>query len=289
MTAAATRIPANAFTVDVEDWFHVCGVGGQLAPDRWDELPERVGDTTRWLLDTLAAAGVRATFFVLGWVADRHPDLVREIVSAGHEVGSHGYAHARAYDLGPAGFADDLRRSVRAIEAAGAATPRAYRAPEWSINDRSLWALERLVVEGFTSDASMAPLRIVGRVDYPRAPHVRQTPAGPILELPPLVATRFGQVMPLGWGWGLRMTAPSRVLRAIAERNRAGVPAVLTVHPWEVDPNPPRVRLPARLRFAHYFRLGGFRDRLACLLRDGDFGPLGELAASRDRSGPGLP
>ena len=125
----------------------------------------------------------------------------------------------------------------------------------------------------------MAPLKIVGALSYPRYPHIRATPAGPITEVPPLVADRFGQVMPMGWGWGLRMSSPRRVLRTIEAANRAGRPAVLMVHPWELDPNPPRVRLPARLHFAHYFRLGGFRDRLRDVLRGTTFGRLGDMPA----------
>jgi peptidoglycan-N-acetylglucosamine deacetylase len=280
MNQAAPRTSrANAFTVDVEEWFHICGVGGALAPDRWDDLPTRVVDTTRRVLDELDQAGVRATFFVLGWVAERHPTLVADILAAGHDIGSHGHAHQRAYDLGAAAFAADVRRSLSALRAAGAANVTAFRAPEWSINDRSLWALDVLAREGFTRDASMAPVKIVGNVDYPRRPHVRATADGPILELPPLVADRFGHVIPLGWGWGLRMSSPARVLRTIARANDAGVPAVLTIHPWEVDPHPPRVSLPPRLWFAHYFRLGGFRERLATVLRGADFGALTDLAA----------
>jgi peptidoglycan-N-acetylglucosamine deacetylase len=282
MTVAVDRrVRPNAFTVDVEDWFHICGAGAELAPDRWDHLPSRIVETTRALLDDLSAARVRATFFVLGWVADRHPALVAEIAAAGHEIGSHGHSHTRAYELGANGFVEDLRRSIAVLRAAGTPGVQAYRAPEWSINDRSLWALEILAREGFTTDASMAPLRLVGSLDYPRHPHVRQTPAGPILELPPFVTSRFGQTMPLGWGWGLRMSSPSRVLRAIERVNQTGVPTVFTVHPWEIDPNPPRVSLPPRLRFAHYFRLGGFRQRLVPVLRGGNFGALGDLASTR--------
>jgi polysaccharide deacetylase family protein (PEP-CTERM system associated) len=283
MTGAASgRVHGNAFTVDVEEWFHMCGIGGQLAPGRWEQLPSRVVATTRLLLDDLDSAGVRGTFFVLGWVAARYPHLVAEIRAAGHEIGSHGHSHTRAFELGPDAFADDVRRSVAALREAGVPEVRAFRAPEWSINDRSLWALERLVREGFTSDASMAPLRLVGSLDYPRRPHVRQTAAGPIAELPPFVTRRFGQVMPIGWGWGLRMSSPARILRTVARANDAGTPAVLTVHPWELDPDPPRVPLPPRLRFAHYFRLGGFRSRLVQVLRGGDFGPLSGLSPSFD-------
>jgi polysaccharide deacetylase family protein (PEP-CTERM system associated) len=270
----------NVFTVDLEEWFHVCGVGGELAPEHWDRLPARVEQTTRVLLDLLDALQVRATFFVVGWVGDRYPRLIEAVLAAGHEIGSHGYHHTRAYDLGPDAFRQDLRASVRALAAAGAARVTMFRAPEWSINDRSFWALEILVEEGITVDASMAPVRLVGAVTYPRHPHLRQTPAGPITEVPPLVVDRFGQTMPMGWGWGLRMSSPRRVLRAIEAVNHAGVPAVLMVHPWELDPDPPRVRLPARLQFAHYFRLNGFRDRLRDVLRAVPFGGIGDMAGA---------
>ncbi len=221
-------------------------------------MPSRVEPTTRLLLDMLDRAGVRATFFVVGWVAERHPRLVEAVRSAGHEIGSHGYGHQRAYDLGPDAFRDDLRRSLRALSAIGVAKcARSGRPSGRSTIGRS-GRSTTLVQEGFTIDASMAPVRMVGAPSYPRHPHVRQTVAGPIVEVPPLVADRFGQVMPLGWGWGLRMSSPRRVLRAIEALNREGMPAVITVHPWELDPDPPRVRLPLGLRFAHYFRLGGF-------------------------------
>lgn len=264
----------NLFTVDVEDWFHVCGAGGHLDRAHWDALPSRVVPTTRRLLELLDAAGVRAVFFVVGWVAERHPGLVAEILAAGHEVGSHSHLHRRVYELSAAQFADDLEGAARALAQAGAATLRAFRAPEWSITNRAPWALTELVRRGYCVDASMAPVRLVGRVDNPRVPHLRHTPAGPIVEVPPFVADKYGQVMPLGWGWGLRMSTPSRVLDAIRLANAAGSPAVLTVHPWEVDPDPPRVALPPRLRFAHYFRLGGFEQRLKEIVHRTPFATL---------------
>ncbi len=275
------RARANAVTVDVEEWFHICAAGPHLAPERWRSLPSRVVLTTRLLLEDLDRAGARATFFVLGWVAERCPELVAEIRSAGHDIGSHGHMHTRVYELGRDAFAEDLRLSVTALERAGAGRVCAFRAPEWSINGRSPWGLDVLAREGFTMDASMAPVRLVGDVAFPRRPHLRETSSGRIVEVPPLVVDRFGQVMPIGWGWALRMSSPSRVLRSIEETNRAGAPSVLTVHPWEIDPDPPRASLPIRLRFAHYFRLGGFRRRLAEILRHGDFGSLRDLDAVR--------
>lgn len=266
----------NCLTVDVEEWFHVCGTEG-LAVDRWDTLLSRVVDTTRDVLDLLDACGVRGTFFVLGWIADRYPGLVEEIVRAGHEVGSHGHLHQRVFELTPESFARDLEAGRAALAAAGVQNVRGYRAPEWSINDRSLWALDALARAGFTFDSSMAPLRIVGDPGYPKQPHARSTSCGDVLEFPPLVDRRFGQNMPLGLGWGLRMTAPGRVIRVIEDRNTRGIPVALAVHPWEIDPDPPRVKLPPAKSFAHYFRLGGFRGRLERILRGAAFAPMGEV------------
>jgi polysaccharide deacetylase family protein (PEP-CTERM system associated) len=270
----------NALTVDLEEWFHICEAGDALSPAHWCDLPSRVEATTRDLLDMLEEAGIRATFFVLGWVAERYPNLVDGVRLAGHEIGSHGFCHRRAFDLGPEGFREDLRASVSALAAAGVPRVTLFRAPEWSINERSLWALDVLVEEGFQVDASMAPVKIVGAPTYPRFPYVRQTAAGAIVEVPPLVVDRFGQVMPIGWGWGLRMSSPARVLQTVERLNRRGRPAVLAVHPWELDPMPPEVHLPLRLRFAHYFRLPGFRGRLREVLAGASFGTVGDLAAA---------
>ena len=176
--ATSARVRRNAMTVDVEEWFHICGYGPGLAPDGWSQLPSRVVLTTRLLLEDLARTGSRATFFVVGWIAERHPDLVGEILAAGHDVGSHSHLHTRVYELDAARFRSDLRRSVSALAAAGARNVCAFRAPEWSINGRSLWALDVLASEGFAVDASMAPVRLVGDVAYPRRPHVATPRAG---------------------------------------------------------------------------------------------------------------
>lgn len=267
----------NCVTVDVEEWFHVCGVGGALAPDRWAELPSRVVVNTRDLLDLLDRAGARATFFVLGWIAERYPRLIEDIARAGHEIASHGHLHRRVYELTPEGFAEDLDRGLRALADAGVRSVLGFRAPEWSINDRSLWAIDVLARKGFRFDSSMTPLRIVGNPRYPQEPHTRSTPSGDLVEFPPLVARRFGQNVPLGGGWGLRMADPARVLATIERRNRRGQPVALFVHPWEIDPDPPRMALPWPKRFVHYFRLDGFADRLERVLRGAAFAPMGDV------------
>jgi len=271
----------NAFTVDVEEWFHICGVPGLSEPEHWDRLPSRSVETTERVLALLDRCGVRATCFIVGWVAARHPAIVARIRDAGHEIGCHGYRHARAFDLGEAGFVEDVKAGVDAIAAAGTTRVRMFRAPEWSLNERAPWGLARLVELGMTLDSSRAPMAIVGSPGYPIQPHCIQTPAGSIVEVPPFVARRFGQMMPIGGGWGMRMAAPTRILAEIARRNEAGVPVTLWLHPWELDPNPPRVRLPAGKRFAHYFRLDGLAGRLEQVLRGAPFGTIsGMLAAS---------
>jgi polysaccharide deacetylase family protein (PEP-CTERM system associated) len=270
----------NVFTVDLEEWFHVCGGGPAFAVDEWDRLPARVEPTTRDLLEMLERAGVRATFFIVGWIAERYPGLVELVRLAGHEIGSHGQHHRRVYEIGPDAFLMDLRASMKSLAAAGVPRVTLFRAPEWSINERSLWALDTLVQEGFRVDASMAPLKIVGMPTYPRFPHLRQTAAGAIVEVPPFVTDRFGQAVPTGWGWGLRMSSSKRVLREVDRLNRSGLPAVFTVHPWEIDPDPPKIRMSPRLHFAHYFKLQGFRERLRDVLSGTAFGCIGELAAA---------
>ena len=266
----------NAFTVDLEEWFHICGAGGPLAASNWPALPSRVVRTTRDLLALLDTCGVRATFFVVGWVAERYPELVTEVHAAGHEIGAHSFAHRRVYELSPAVFGADLDRNLDALGAAGVTTVRGFRAPEWSINDRSLWALDVLAEKGFAFDSSMTPLRIVGNPSYPQAPHVRSTPYGPIAEFPPLVGRWLGQQVPLGGGWGLRLSRPRTVIQEVERRNRVGQHVALFVHPWEIDDDPPRARLGPAAHFVHYAGLDGFRNRLAEVLRAVPLGPMSD-------------
>jgi peptidoglycan-N-acetylglucosamine deacetylase len=267
----------NGFSVDVEEWFHICGAPPALAPSQWDSLPSRAEQDTTRLLELLDRHGVHATFFVLGWVAERHPRLVAAIASAGHVVGSHGQRHDRVYDLDRLRFAADLRASIAAVTAAGGAPVTSYRAPEWSINERSPWALDVLAREGITLDSSRAPMRVVGSPGYAQEPHQIRTRHGIITEVPPFVAQRFGQAIPYGGGWGLRLARPAAVLREVERRNDRGIPVTFWVHPWELDPDPPRVRLPWTRHAAHYLALPGFERRLDTLLRSVSFGPLQEM------------
>jgi polysaccharide deacetylase family protein (PEP-CTERM system associated) len=258
----------NILSIDLEDWFHICGVEARLPASRWDSLASRIDANTRKILKVLKIHNITATFFALGYVADRHPRLIRAIVDDGHEIAVHGYLHQQVYRMTPAQFRQDLRNAIRAITALTGSGLKGFRAPEWSIRDDSLWALDILLEEGFAYDSSMAPLPIIGNPDYPRIPHRRKLASGHIWELPPLVAsTRLGN-LPIGGGWGLRVL-PYRLIRnAIRALNTQGYPAVIFLHPREFDRANPRVSLPLEKRFVLEARIQRTPTRLARLLKD---------------------
>jgi polysaccharide deacetylase family protein (PEP-CTERM system associated) len=258
----------NLLTVDVEDWFHICGVTRWLPRDRWDRLQGRVVPNTLALLELFERFQVKATFFVLGWVAERQPDLVREIARQGHEVASHGYGHQRVYTLLRQEFERDLHRSLEILTPLAGRAILGYRAPEWSIRRDNLWALDILAQAGLRYDASMAPLPVIGHQDGPRGIHRRHTRYGTLWEVPPLVGSTPWVNLPVGGGWGLR-TFPYGLIRFFIRRqNRRHGPALLFFHPREVDPALPGLRLPMIKRFVVSAGLRSTASRLVALLRD---------------------
>ena len=288
--------PLSAFTVDVEDYFQVSGFADRVPTASWDRYELRVVESTRRLLRLLERRRVRGTFFVLGWVADRCPGLVAEIAGAGHEVGSHGYWHRLVYDQTPEEFRDDLLRSVEAIENAGGGRPTCYRAPSFSITARSRWALDVLAEEGFTVDSSVFPVRR-GRYGVPDAPprvHRLSGPAGgTVWEAPPTVlrvgTDRRGWNLPVAGGGYFRLFPEA--LTAAAHRRVVGGsdgtgarPVIFYVHPWEVDPDQPRLPGSRTNRFRHYLNLSRTEDRLERLLGRLPFGTLGEVVAAAEHA-----
>jgi len=275
--------PRCAFTVDLEEWFH----GLELPPIRWAGLEARAARPTQRLLDLLAAHRVRATFFVLGRVAEAHPELVQRILAAGHEIGSHGHEHEFVYRQSPDEFARDLDRSLVALHRAGAPTIASYRAPYFSITGRSLWALERLAAAGITVDSSImpAPNPRYGIPDAPLGPHRIETAGGPLLELPVSCAElAFWPGQPLGrvpfaGGFYLRFFPLALTRAAIRHTLRQGRPIVLYVHPWELDPEQPRLRLPARVAATRYYRLASTERKLAALLGELPWTTLSAVAS----------
>jgi polysaccharide deacetylase family protein (PEP-CTERM system associated) len=275
----------NAMTIDVEDYFHVSAFDGLLPRHSWGTLESRVVANTDRLLQLLGEHGIRGTFFTLGWVAKRHPDLVRRIASAGHEIASHGYGHRLVYDQTPAAFRADVRRAKALLEEATGARVDGYRAPSYSIVPRSLWALDVLLEEGYRYDASIFPIRH-DRYGIPvsaRQPYVIEREAGSIIEAPastarvgpwnlPVAGGGYFRILPYAWTrWGI-----SRV------NTREQRPVIFYLHPWEIDPDQPRLRAGLLSRFRHYRNLSQTEPRLRALLGDFSWGPLRALLPSAE-------
>jgi len=267
----------NAMTIDVEDYFHVSVFDGIVPRSDWTRLESRVGRNTDRVLGVLREFGVSATFFVLGWVAEHHPDIVKRIVAAGHEIASHGYAHRLAYDQGPTLFRDDVRRAKALLEDVAGVAVRGYRAPSYSVTPRTLWALDILLEEGYRYDASIFPIRhdYYGIPLSPRHPYLIRRTAGALLEVPGSTV-RIGPVnLPIGGGGYFRILPYAWTRWGIGHVNQVERrPTVFYLHPWELDPDQPRLRAGVLGRFRHYRNLAHTESRLRQLLCDFRFGPL---------------
>jgi len=271
----------NILTVDVEDWFHICGVEELIPETSWPQIESRVSMNTRKILEVLCLKRVKATFFVLGSVAEHHPSLIEEIQRAGHEIATHGYAHRRVYTMTPEMFRRDLRKAVTTISEITGDPIRGYRAPEWSIRDDSLWALDILGQEGFEYDSSMAPLPIIGNSEYSTVPHRLTVNEGDLWEFPPLVATTPIVNLPLGGGWGLRVFPYYLIRSTIRKLNSQGQPALIYLHPREVDRDNPQIRLPLSKRFVLSARLERTGKRLDRLLDEFRFTSVSDVLNER--------
>ena len=262
------RVFDGTFTVDVEDFFQVSAFAGQIKTSDWDHYECRVEANTHRILELAASAGTTGTFFILGWVAERFPQLVRDIQSAGHEIACHSHMHQLVYELGPERFREDLNRSRNVLEQVSGEPVRLYRAPSFSITQRSLWALEILLEEGFDTDSSVYPIRHdrYGIPAAPVSPHRIQTPSGLINEFPGMVA-RLGQTrIPAGGGGYLRLL-PWAVTHTLLTRIRnEDRPLNVYIHPWEVDPDQPRINSSFKSRFRHYQNLRTTIPKLQKLL-----------------------
>jgi polysaccharide deacetylase family protein (PEP-CTERM system associated) len=262
----------NAMSIDVEDYFHVAALSDSIPRDTWNGMDARVDLSTRRLLDLLDEADTRATFFTLGWVAERHPELVREIHRRGHEVACHGYSHKLVYEQSPEEFREETQRSKGILEDLVGQPVEGYRAASYSITPKSRWALDILVEAGFEYDSSVFPVRhdLYGMPGAQRFPHVLQTDGGAsLVEFPPSTAQVFGQSVPAAGGGYFRLY-PYAVSRWLIRRvnNGEGKPAVFYLHPWEIDPGQPRIETNWRSRFRHYNNLDKCEDRLRRLLGD---------------------
>jgi polysaccharide deacetylase family protein (PEP-CTERM system associated) len=266
----------NAMTIDVEDYFHVSVFDGLVPRHAWGSMESRVCANTERLLELFDEAEITATFFVLGWVAERFPRLVRSIVERGHEIASHGSEHRLVYDMTPAAFRADVRRSKDLLESATGSQVYGYRAPSYSVTPRSLWALDVLIEEGFVYDASIFPIHHdrYGIPVSPRHPYVLNRSAA-LVEAPgstvrwgpfnlPIGGGGYFRILPYGWTrWGIRRLNEVEKL-----------PAIFYLHPWEIDPDQPRLNAGRLGRFRHYRNLEKTEGRLRSLVREFRFSTM---------------
>lgn len=259
---------AHHFTVDVEEHFQVSAFEPYLARERWPEMESRVSANVARLLDLLAAHGARGTFFILGCVAERHPDVVAAIARGGHEVASHGWDHRRVTQQTPEEFRASVRRTKAALEAMTGAAVLGFRAPSFSIVAGREWALDILVEEGYRYDSSLFPVRRpgYGYAAGGREPHWLDRPAGRLAEVPPATLRVAGVNLPAAGGAYFRLLPYGLVRAAFRDCERRGVPGTFYLHPWEIDPDQPRLAVPWLTRVRHYGGLRRTRSRLERLL-----------------------
>ncbi len=267
-----------AFSTDVEDYFQAEALRPFFPRERWDGLEDRCEANTDRLLEILDRRGIHGTFFVLGWTAERHPALVRRIAEAGHEIASHGYGHELIYRQSPEAFREDVRRAKALLEDLSGAGVAGYRAPSYTVVERTRWALAILAEEGYRYDSSIFPIkrRKYGIPGAPRWPHRLELPGGARLVEFPLPTVRLGPVnVPATGGAYLRLLPLEFQRRALRSLVKAGRPVVLNVHPWELDPAQPRLPVGPRTRWTHYHNLGAARGRLEKLLELAHYGSQG--------------
>jgi len=274
----------NQLTIDVEDYYHVSGMQSVIHKEEWENYPSRVEENTRRLLHLLRIYRVRATFFILGIVAEQHPKLVKEIQQSGHEIASHGYDHALLYTLNATEFLKDVGWSKRLLEDITGQPILGYRAPSFSITEKTPWVPYILLNEGFLYDSSVYPSAYArnGTPSGQRIPHVLCTMGERILWEFPLPTYRiFGKNVPVAGGGYFRFFPYCVTKACIRSLNQHGIPVVIYLHPWELDPNQPRLKPELANRFRHYLNLHKTELRLTQLLRDFTFTTISESCPSK--------
>lgn len=268
--------PVHGLSFDVEEHFQVSAFWSDARRQQWDSLESRVENNTRKIAELLATHDMRATFFVLGWVAERHPDLIRLLSKQGHEIASHGYSHELVTAQSPEAFRADIRKAKRILEDITGKPVLGYRAPSFSVTKETLWALKTLVEEEYLYDSSIFPI-FHDRYGMPGAEpycHRLMTDAGLLWEVPPSTFEAFGLRWPVAGGGYFRLI-PYGVLRHFLRRiEQTGHPLVMYLHPWELDPAQPRMEGSLLSRFRHYNNLHKTESRLLSLLNEFEFGPI---------------
>jgi len=283
----------NAFTVDVEDYFHVAALSAAIPRESWPTRECRVERNTERLLGLLAERRVSGTFFVLGWVADHYPGLIMRIAAAGHEVACHGYSHRLIYQQTEQEFRDETRRAKHRLEDLLGQPVRGYRAASFSITRASLWALDTLIDLGFEYDSSIFPIRHdrYGIPDASIHPGTVCAPSGrTITEFPMCAASMFGLKVPVSGGGYFRIFPYWLTRKGLKQINESAArPFIFYMHPWEIDPEQPRVKVGMLSRFRHYTNLASCEQRLSQLLSDFSFAPAVEVLRQRGVLGSPTP
>jgi polysaccharide deacetylase family protein (PEP-CTERM system associated) len=277
------------FTIDVEEYFQVAAFEPYVARREWDRLSSRVAPQMERLLSLLAGHHARATCFVVGWVAERHRDLIRTMARAGHEIASHGWDHARVTSLTPAQFRDSVRRSKQLLEEITGGPVMGFRAPNFSIVPGREWALDILIDEGYRYDSSLFPVRRPG-YGYPRGqpdPHAIERRAGRLAEIPPATLHWAGLRLPAAGGAYFRLFPSALVRAALRQCERRGVPGTFYIHSWEIDPDQPRIDVSWMTRARHYGGLRRTLPKLERLLSEFRFVPIRETLATLSSAHPG--
>jgi len=275
LAVSGARCPTNILTIDLEDWYQ----GLEIPCSEWGKFEDRLERITSRVLELLGDSGTKATFFVLGKIAEAQPKVVRMVADAGHEVGTHGYSHSLIFKQKPPEFAAELSRSVKLLEDIIGRPVLGHRAAYFSINADSLWALEIIAEQGLAYDSSIFPIRHYRYhwSDTPRYPYVLQSPKHRLIEIPVSTLSILGHNLPMFGGFYLRFFPRAIVGKGVRILNKQGYPAVIYLHPWELDPKQPKISLPYRLRLPHYWRLGSTRGKLRSLLRKFKFGPACDI------------
>ncbi len=272
----------NALSVDVEDWFQVGAFETVIDRADWDGLECRVETNTDACIAMFDAAGVKGTFFTLGWVAHRYPALIRRIVDGGHELASHGWDHARVFTMTAEQFRADIDRAKKTLEDAGGVAISGYRAPSFSIDKRTPWAHPILADAGYTYSSSVAPIKH-DHYGWPEAPRFAFSPVAgsALLELPVTTAKLAGRTLAAGGGGFFRLLPYQFSRWAIAQVNSAGEPAIIYFHPWEIDPGQPRVaNVPFKSKLRHYPNLGRMEAKLKRLIGDFEWGRVDHIVSA---------
>lgn len=277
-----TRKIQNALTIDVEDYFQVAALAEAVDRDDWSSMEYRVEANTDRLLALFDEHQTKATFFTLGWVAERSPALIRRIRDAGHEIASHGYSHQLIYTQTPEVFREETRKSKTVLEDITGNAVTGYRAASYSITSKSRWALDILCEEGFTWDSSIFPVHHdrYGMPGTPHEPYLLQTPKGGTLTEFPLSTCPIGQYrLPIAGGGYFRLFPYGLSRWGLGKINKAGQPFIFYLHPWEIDTEQPRLKVKAFSRFRHYNNLDKCMGRLERLLGDFRFGSVSDVLA----------